>query len=470
MNEKFMKVMKIVVPTLTVILIASQLFGAPATSQQETLDLIQKNEQIEIEIAVPKDEEQGELKSLDWIILSELDTYQETLRGPVEDAFYIKVDPTTCEKTGYFYRDSKGNTVKDNSLKNILTSNPLVAQMLDNDKTLEALSNAALDTYADLEADDTYTNAMLALNGYFNLLPDAEPAYANPNSTLTRAEFMTMVFRANNTVDKTLTVNKDFESLVGKSEYNLYAQGLADKTYLGITDKSLNEKTYNGTISRAEAIYYFVSANFPKQFAEFDASEVTLSDAIDGGDIATEQGFADKNYSKSYELVWAINNPDEGLPTDLYKALAFAQYNGLIDKETRWDEGLTKAEAVELMINTYNIMGQGNNEERAEATKPDAGSGEVNNDTGITKDNSYYYDEYGRFDCGWTEDFGYEEDIVDGVLGFELCYNADGTTYLKYNKDGSEYHLLDTLPNGRLYTGKTAADAEAIKQYFRNNI
>ena len=410
----------------------------------EILDLIQKNEMIEIEIAVPKDEEQGELKSLDWIILSELTSYQETLRVPVEDAFYIKVDQETGEKTGYFYRDEKGNTVKDNSLKNILTSNQLVAQMLDNEDTLQKLSDAACNTYADLEADDVTTNAMLALNGYFNLLPDGEPSYANPNSTLTRAEFMTMVFRADNMVDNNLTVNKDFESLVGKSEYNIYAQGLADKTYLSITDKSLNDKTYVGTISRAEAIYYFINTYFTDELANFDASKAVLNDATDGGDIAKERGFDGKTYSKSYELVWAINNPDEGLPTDLYRALALAQYKGFIDSDTRWDEGLTKAEAVEFMLSIYSY------------------SGEVYSD-GIAKDNSYYFDEYGRLDCGYTDEFTYQDDIKDGVMGFELCYNPDGTTYLKYNKDGSEYHLMDTLPDGEIYTGKTAADDEALK-------
>lgn len=352
-----MKIIKIAIPTLTVILIASQLFRIAVINQDETLKLIQKNEMIEIEIAVPADEEQGELKSLEWIILSELDTYQDTLRTPLEKAFNIKVDPTTGEKTGSFYKDAKGNTVKDNSLKLILTSNQLVAQMLDNETTLQALSDAACNTYADLEEDDVVTNAMLALNGYFNLLPDGEPAYANPNSTLTRAEFMTMVFRADNTVDTTLTVNKDFESLVGKSEYNLFAQGLADKTYLNITDKSLNEKTYVGTISRAEAVYYFMNTYFADELKDFDASKVKLDDTKDGGNIAAAQGFADKKYSKSYEPIWAINNPEEGLPTDLYKALAFAQYKGFIDSETRWDEGLTKAESIELLVNIYKNLG-----------------------------------------------------------------------------------------------------------------
>ena len=38
------------------------------------------------------------------------------------------------------------------------------------------------------------------------------------------------------------------------------------------------------------------------------------------------------------------------MPTELYKALALAKEIGLVGTETRWDEGLTKSEAVELTL------------------------------------------------------------------------------------------------------------------------
>ena len=79
--------------------------------------------------------------------------------------------------------------------------------------------------------------------------------------------------------------------------------------------------------------------------------------------------------------------------------------------------------------------------------------------TEIVKDNNYYYDENGKFDCGWDEaGITRAEDAEDGILGFKVMYNDDGTTYLLYNKDGSRYELGDTLPNGEIYTGVTEAD------------
>lgn len=352
---------------------------------------------------------------LPWIPLAELNNYQDILRVPVEEIFYIKVNPSTGEKEGYFYRDNLGNTIHDNSLKTVLTSNSLVAQMLDHENTLNKLAEIAYNTYKDIDDTNSYAAAMLALNAYFNILPDDKPSYATPNRKISRAEFMTMVFRADNTVDKNLTVNKDFEALVGKSEYNLFAQGLADKTYISITDKSLNEKTYIEPISRAEAIYYFISTYFTYELENFDPPRVELNDVT-----------------------------AEELPANLYKTLVLAQYKGFIDSDTRWNEDLTKAEAVELMFKIYSYSGIAHSDD-------------------ISEDNRYYFDEYGRLDCGYTDEFTYQDDIEDGVMGFELCYNPDGTTYLKYNKDGSEYHLMDTLPNGVIYTGQTEADSDALK-------
>lgn len=421
---------------------------------EETLDLIQKNESITIEIAVPESIEQGTENQFTWTILAELDTYQDTLRTPMEEAFYVTTNAETGEKEGYFYRDQNGNTVQNNTFKEVFT-NQISAQMLDKDEVISALSDAACGTYADLEADEEYTNALLALNGYFNLLPDAQPNYCNPNSTLSRAELMAMIMRADTPVDTNLTVDSSFESVVGKSELNLYAQVIDKDAYLNTSDSSLNEKTYTGTISRAEAIYLLVNHYYGDTFKNFDmsSSDVEFADAKDGGDIATEQGFADKNYSKSYELVWAINNPDGGLPTDLYKALVFAEQIGLIDEDTRWDEGLTKAEAIEFMITVYGDIAQIN-------------SGEVT----TNQDNSYYYNEDGTFDRGWDEaGITRAEDAEDGWLGYKVMYNDDGTTYLLYNKDGSRYDLLDTLPDGGQYMGTTEADQAAIHEWYMNN-
>lgn len=90
--------------------------------------------------------------------------------------------------------------------------------------------------------------------------------------------------------------------------------------------------------------------------AKVDVKSATFNDAKDGGDIASKQKFIEdgtkKDYWKSYELTYAIQNPDDGLPTDLYKALIVAKSKGLVGDVTRWDEALTKSEAIEFLVKT----------------------------------------------------------------------------------------------------------------------
>ncbi len=75
MSGKFMRIKRLIVPTLTMVIIASQLMGCAATSQSELLKMLDTGQQIEIEIATPISEEQGEEKTLDWIQLDQLATY-----------------------------------------------------------------------------------------------------------------------------------------------------------------------------------------------------------------------------------------------------------------------------------------------------------------------------------------------------------------------------------------------------------
>ncbi|MBQ8518013.1 MAG: hypothetical protein IJ455_00215 [Agathobacter sp.] len=345
------------------------------------------------------------------------------------------------------YFNATGENIQNNTFVNAC-KNKLFNQMLNQSAVIEALSDAACNTYADLDTDDSYVNAMMALNGYFNLLPDTEEGYCNPNSTLTRAEFLSLMMRADAPVDDTLTLNSKFEQAVGKSEHNLYAQEVQQYSYLNLSDKSLNSQTYNGTISRAEVIHYMVTRYYADELAELDLSstKVTFTDAKDGGDIAAKQEFKGKDYATSYELVWAVNNPDDGLPTELYKSLVVAAEQGLIDAESdvRWDEGVTKAECIELLFDMASdevILTQTEHE----------GSGAGSNGLG----NPAYYDETtGYFDAGYAESgLTYDEDIADGYEGFTVVTHEDGTSHIVYNKDGSIYYPGDLMPNGDTYPG-----------------
>lgn len=353
MSGKFMKVKRIIIPTITAVIIASQLAGCAAMTSNELLDAINRGDEIQIEIIDPAfaEAEQGTESSIEWIELGNLET-----NAPLRDAWdnLLLITKTEDGKNGILYVNNKGEHVNNNTLHMVLHNREFQKFIETEDGRLD-LAEGAFENYADIEPEEEAKALNMAIFGYFNLLPDNTPNYSNADATLPRNEFMAMVFRADTPVQE-IKADETFASTVGKSDYNIYAQGVANDSYLDLASKSLNNMTANGSITRAEVIYTLVSRYFADELAAVDVkkSGVTFSDAKDGGDIARKEKFIEKDnaktYWKSYELTYAIQNPDKGLPTDLYKALVVANQLGLVGSETRWDEACTKAEAVDLLV------------------------------------------------------------------------------------------------------------------------
>lgn len=353
MSGKFMRVKRFIIPTLTAVIIASQLMGCAAMTQSELLQAINNGDQIEIEVIEPDfvEGEQGQETALSWTELASLTTNADLRSGWDDTLGIIRTDEG---KNGVFYVNEAGDNENNNTLK-VVMHNRAFVQSLESEDSMKALAEASLKNYADIEDNETMKAVYMGINGYFNLLPDNEPNYANPDSSLMRNEFMAMVYRADTPVQE-ITADENFATAVGQSDYNIYAQGVNDNAYLSTEDKNLDNLTYNGAISRAEAIYLIVNRYFSEDFNSFDlnSSKSSLTDAKDGGDIATKQKFIENDKMKdrwrAYELQYAIQNPDDGLPTDLYKALVVANQKGLISSTTRWDEAITRSEAVELLV------------------------------------------------------------------------------------------------------------------------
>lgn len=351
MSGKFMKVKRIMIPTITMLIIASQLMGCAAANQSEMLQMINNGDQIEIEVAVPAfaEQEQGEQSQLTWIELSNLET-NDTLRDSWDDLLLIT--STETGKNGIFYVNNEGVNVNNNTLQMVLHNRAFV-KYLESEDGIADLAEGAINNYADLSAEEEYKAVLAGINGYFNLLPDLTPSYCNIDSTISRNEFLAMVMRAETPVSE-IEADMNYESIVGVSDYNIYAQEIAGNSYLTLTDKSLNNMTANGTITRAEVIYTLVNRYYADELANVDLSSVTFDDCKDGGDIATEQQFAGKEYCDSYELTYALTNPDSGCPTDLYRAIVVAYNVGILDStETRWDEAATLGEVVEFIMNAH---------------------------------------------------------------------------------------------------------------------
>lgn len=353
MSGKFMRVKRFIIPTLTAVIIASQLMGCAAMTQSELLQAINNGDQIEIEVIEPGfvEDEQGQETALSWTELASLTTNADLRSGWDDTLGIIRTDEG---KNGVFYVNEAGDNENNNTLK-VVMHNRAFVQSLENEDSMKALAESSLKNYADIEDNETMKAVYMGINGYFNLLPDNEPNYANPDSTLMRNEFMAMVYRADTPVQE-IAADENFATAVGNSDYNIYAQGVNDNAYLSTENKNLDNLTYNGAISRAEAIYLIVNRYFSDDFnsVELNSSKSSLTDATDGGDIATKQKFIENDKMKdrwrAYELQYAIQNPDDGLPTDLYKALVVANQKGLISATTRWDEAITRSEAVELLV------------------------------------------------------------------------------------------------------------------------
>lgn len=349
-KRTYSKINKLTIGNLVIL---GSVLAMSGCGQSDLLKGINNHEMIEIEVAAPINQEQGEETSIEWEKLALLET-NPTLRKAWDDTLGITGSGET--KNGILYVNADGQQDPNNTLR-VAIHNREFAKLFESEDGIESLATATFDNYADLDVENELQAAYMGVNGYFNLLPDATPNYCNPDSTLTRAEFMAMVMRASTPVYE-ISVDSEFATAVGQNDLNIYAQEVADYSYLDLGSKSLNNLTYNGTITRAEAMYLLASMVYSNDLANVDLATASFTDAKDGGNIAEEQKFienaTEKDYWKSYELTYAIQNPDGGLPTDLYKALVVAEQKGILDTtETRWDEGLTKSEAVEFIINAF---------------------------------------------------------------------------------------------------------------------
>ena len=339
-----MRIKRIIIPTITMVIIASQLFGCSCSSQSELHKMIERGDQIEIEVPEPNFEEQGTETKITWVELAKLMTYASYRTG-VDNAFQITSDGIS--KYGVIYVDSQGNQTGNATLYDAFMNKTFVEQYWNNDNIQNQLADGISTVYTDLEESDTQA---AIINAYWNLLPDNEPNFFNGGASLSRAEAMTLIMRATTPVE-TLKSHEDFISAVGESDYAGYANYVVGNSYLNTSDKSLNNQTFNGTMTRGEYIYLLVANTFGiDSINNVEIGNVKLNDCKDGGNIAKAQKFSGKDYCKSYELVYALQNPDDGAPTSMYKAIVKANQLGIINAETAWDEAITRTDAIDLFI------------------------------------------------------------------------------------------------------------------------
>lgn len=477
MSGKYMKVKKIVIPTLTLILISSMLFGVSACSKKEAKNMSQQASEIEIEYAVPNYDsgEESKVELLPWLQLSSLETHAE-LRSAFEK--YFNITGKTGNKEGTLYYNPATQTAEQNVTYLMATQNSAISQYLLSEGYMGEIGELVGDSYTDVEKDSPEA-PYAVINSYFELLPDQEDGKFDGDSTISRAQAMALVMRATTQVNEAQAPeeNKDFTDKVGKTTYTNFAAPMDEYSYIN-TSNGLNEKSFSSTMTKGEYIALVTNYLRANYLAEIEAngyvdnysdtSSVSITTVKDAGDI---------KYQK------AINDADKGVPTDLYNTFKVAIANGYLTEDTLsdWDSALTKADALELFTtmatnayNTYQLYSDyidpstiANNSSDESSDSSEAGSDSSDSSVGNKEEEEIRNSKWADINGAWDAVHQYGQYAAsqgaDGMSGWSWIYingkgAGDQPSYAVYMKEGDPdygkvFHVGDTLPDGNKFKG-----------------
>lgn len=461
MSGKYMKIKRVILPTITMVIIASQLFGCASTTKQEAYDMMRETEQIELEYAVPDYDttEDSAVELLPWLQLSSLETHPE-LRSAFEE--YVGVTGTTGNKEGTLYYNPKTQEADQNVTLYMATKNSAISGYFANIDAMTKFGEIAAENYTDIEADDA--NAPYAtINAYFELLPDQEDGQFDGDSTISRAQAMALLMRATTQVNdqQAPEADKDFTSKVGESQYTNFAAPMNEYSYIN-TDNGLTEQSFNGTMTKGEYIALvtnYIRADYLATLEEWgytdlysDTSDITISTVSDAGNI---------KYSE------AISDASKGVPTDLYETFKLAIKNGYLaeaDLED-WDSALTKADAVSLFITmATNYTSNVGNTLYSQYQTPttDTSTSEY-----LSESDEISHSKWADINGAWDAEHQYtlyaKSQGADYTMGWCWIYEhgkaaGDQPSYAVYMKEGDPlygtvYHVGDYLPIGTQFSG-----------------
>lgn len=317
---------------------------------------------------------QGEMigqkqKEVTWIQLDQLKTHSNGFRQGFDKQFNITVvrESGIGGKSGCLYINPNGERDGNTALKDAMRNKVFQSKYWSNATVRNELVKLANTVYVDISDLDESTSLLASLNAYYNLLNDSiNPDAFNPTQSLTREEFYTLFLKANNPVyplDNGKVVA--YESVAGQTEYSKYASQVADAGWLPYSNHSLDSTNTTGSITRLEAVYMVVSSLFPEELSKVQDSDKSYIDIKNAGDLALKAGFkerlkdgskaiVEKDRWQAYALAYSLQNPQKGVQRELYRASVVAHRLGLFPgEEMRWDESISKAEALQLLLNAY---------------------------------------------------------------------------------------------------------------------
>ena len=228
-----MKIKRVIIPTLTMVMISSMLFGCASATKQDTYNMLQESTEIELEYAVPdydSNTEESKVELLPWLQLSSLETHPE-LRAAFEEL--VGVTGTTGNKEGILYTNPLTTQADQNITLLLATKNSAMSAYFANIDAMTKFGEIAAENYTDIDVDDV--NAPYAtINAYFELLPDQEDGQFDGDSTISRAQAMTLLMRAITPVNdqQAPETDNDFTAKVGETTYTDFAAPMNEYCYI----------------------------------------------------------------------------------------------------------------------------------------------------------------------------------------------------------------------------------------------
>lgn len=411
MDGKFIKrkVVKVVVPILTLIVAASQLSGCSSSSKSQVVDTVNElggDTQVEFLVEENEFNEQGEVQQLEWVPLSKLNTYPG-YRAKFEAV--MGVETKAGIKTGCIYVDALGKHTDNPTLLTAFSNKATVEKFNDSDNQ-DILRAAVKNTYADIEDSDEYA---AIINGYFNLLPDNTPNYFNGGKSLSRLEAMTVASRATNPAASNPTVDQSFKDAVGDTQYTSFAALSNAHAFIATSDESLTQDNASKAMSKGEYIYLVMSSIYGED--TINAVDLSTSKLTDVKEVVPTE----HTKTNAEQLALALQTPTQ-CPEAIYKALVLANENDLTPADTKWNTAITKTEAIEFITEAIQSYNEKNGYK-------------VNTDNDMT-------DTEAKAEAEAKE----KEEIMKAYEGIKDKITCDGDTFYKEYKEISKDDKLST--------------------------
>lgn len=333
------KKLRIVLPMLTAIMILGGC-GQANTTQQDILNMLNTSDTITIQLST-EDTEDGTQYKVDWIQLGDMTSSKE-LRAVMDEQF--KITGNTGNKNGMFYVNEKGENTQNNTLS-VALRNRAFTTILNNEDDLESINYTLAGNYSDIDIEDERA-IYAAISDYFELLNAGENGESNIEDSLSRAEAMSLVFRAVTPVSE-IEGNSAFDSAVGQSDYNAFANKEDANVFVSTSDGSLNETTYLQNMTKAEYIYLVMNEVFGNQAVQSVDTSAKIDDLANAGDLRADEKLSGKQQLSSAIIKEFVSNPSK-IDESLYKAIVLANEKG-ISNTNNMDSAITKGEAVEIL-------------------------------------------------------------------------------------------------------------------------